>query len=289
MPWQDKLGKVLTFEALFALGLGVLSKLLMVLMVIIMARVILHFGYLFSGRVLKPREDKGYLAEGRVETLRGLVDSILRYLVYFVAAVTILDTLGVGVTSVLAGAGIVGLAVGFGAQNLVKDVITGFFIIFENQYTVGEYISIAGVSGIVQEVGLRVTKVKAFAGDLYIIPNGNISQVTNYSRGNMRALIDITIAHEEDIDKALAVLEETSRHLADQVPEIVEGPNVLGAVDLSEYGVVLRVIAQAQPMHQWGVERRLRKAYKEAFAAAGIEAPYPRRVVLLKESKTPNS
>ena len=100
----------------------------------------------------------------------------------------------------------------------------------------------------------------------------------------MRALIDISIAYEEDIDRALSVLEETSRQLAHQMPEIVEGPNVLGAVDLDEYGVVLRVIAQAQPMHQWGVERKLRKAYKEAFAAAGIEIPYPRRVVFMREA-----
>ncbi|NLP18366.1 MAG: mechanosensitive ion channel family protein [Firmicutes bacterium] len=284
MPWGDKIGEILTFETLFDVGLGVLTKLVVVLILIILARIVLHFGYLLSARVLKPREDRGYLDEARVETLRGLVDSILRYLVYFVAGVTILDTLGIGVTSVLAGAGIVGLAVGFGAQNLVKDVITGFFIIFEDQYTIGEYISIAGVTGIVQEMGLRVTKIKAFAGDLHIIPNGNISQVTNYSRGNMRALIDISIAYEEDIDRALSVLEETSRQLAHQMPEIVEGPNVLGAVDLDEYGVVLRVIAQAQPMHQWGVERKLRKAYKEAFAAAGIEIPYPRRVVFMREA-----
>lgn len=284
MPWKDKLGEVLTFETLFNVGLGVLTKLLVVFILIIIARIILHFGYLLSARVLKPREDKGYLDERRLETLRGLVDSILRYLVYFVAGVTILDTLGIGVTSVLAGAGIVGLAVGFGAQNLVKDVITGFFIIFEDQYTIGEYISIAGVSGIVQEIGLRVTKIKAFAGDLYIIPNGNISQVTNYSRGNMRALIDISIAYEEDLDRALSVLEGTSRDLADQMPEIVEGPQVLGVVDLSEYGVVVRVIAQARPMYQWGVERRLRQAYKEAFAAAGIEIPYPRQVVYMRET-----
>ena len=284
MPWRDKLGAVVTVETLFAVGLNLLTKLIVVLILIILARIILHFGYLLSARVLKPQEDRGYLDERRVETLRGLVDSILRYLVYFVAGVSILDTLGIGVTSVLAGAGIVGLAVGFGAQNLVKDVITGFFIIFEDQYTVGEYVSVAGVSGIVQEIGLRITKIKAFAGDLYIIPNGNISQVTNYSRGNMRALIDISIAYEEDIDQALAVLEESSRDLAQQLPEIVEGPNVLGVVDLAEHGVVLRVIAQAQPMYQWGVERKLRQAYKEAITAAGIEIPYPRRVVFMREA-----
>ncbi|HHW91908.1 MAG TPA: mechanosensitive ion channel family protein [Firmicutes bacterium] len=281
MHWSEKLGEAVSLEALLDVGLNLVPKLLVIIIIILLARLLLRLGYLLTNRVLKSREGKGHLEERKYETLQHLVNSILRYLVYFVAGVSILDTIGISVASVLAGAGVAGLAVSFGAQNLVRDIITGFFIIFEDQYAVGEYISVGEFSGIVEEIGLRVTKLRAFAGDLHIIPNGNITQVTNYSRGNMRALVDIPIAYEEDIDKALAVLEETSRELAAKIPEIVEGPHVLGVVDLGEVGVVLRVIAQARPMYQWGVERQLRKGYKEALAEHGIEIPYPRQVVIM--------
>ncbi|HHY36393.1 MAG TPA: mechanosensitive ion channel family protein [Firmicutes bacterium] len=282
MHWSERLREVLSLEALLNFGFKLLPKLLAIIVIILLARLLLRLGYLLIERVIKKtRESKGHLEERKYETLQHLVKSLLRYLVVFVAAVTILDTVGVSVTSVLAGAGIAGLAVSFGAQNLVRDLITGFFIIFEDQYAVGEYISIGQFSGIVEDIGLRVTKLRAFAGDLHIIPNGNITQVTNYSRGNMRALVDIPIAYEEDIDKALAVLEETSRELAAQIPEIVEGPHVLGVVDLGNAGVVLRVIAMARPMYQWGVERQLRKEFKEALEKHGIEIPYPRQVVIM--------
>lgn len=284
MHWSEKLGEALSLEALLDVGLNLVPKLLVIIIIILLARLLLRLGYLLTNRVLKSREGKGHLEERKYETLQHLVNSILRYLVYFVAGVSILDTIGISVASVLAGAGIAGLAVSFGAQNLVRDIITGFFIIFEDQYAVGEYISVGEFSGIVEEIGLRVTKLRAFAGDLHIIPNGNITQVTNYSRGNMRALVDIRIAYEEDIDRALAVLEETSRELAAKIPEIVEGPHVLGVVDLGEVGVVLRVIAMARPMYQWGVERQLRKGYKEALAEHGIQIPYPRQVVIMAEN-----
>lgn len=281
MHWSERLGEALSPASLLDFGLKLLPKFLAIAIIILLARILLRLGYLLTERFLKAREGKGHLEERKYETLQHLANSILRYLVYFVAGVSILDTIGISVASVLAGAGIAGLAVSFGAQNLVRDIITGFFIIFEDQYAVGEYISIGEFSGIVEEIGLRITKLRAFAGDLHIIPNGSITQVTNYSRGNMRALVDIPIAYEEDIDEALAVLEETSRELAEKIPEIVEGPHVLGVADLGPAGAVLRVIAKTRPMYQWGVERQLRKELKEALDRNGIEIPYPRQVVIM--------
>lgn len=258
---------------LWALGVAIL--------IIVIARVILRFLYLVVDRGLKPRTAKPDLWEERkFETLRALSRSVLQYVIYFIAAVTILDTLGVGVASVIAGAGVLGLAIGFGAQNLVRDIITGFFIIFEDQYAVGEYISAVGVSGIVQELGLRVTKINDFSGDLHIIPNGNIVEVTNHNRSPMRAMVDISVAYEEDVDRVLEVMKRVSDQLGEEIDAITDGPTVLGVANLGDSDVVIRVLARTQPMEQWAVEREMLRRFKKAFDEEGIEIPYPRRVVI---------
>ncbi|WP_337960997.1 mechanosensitive ion channel family protein [Caloramator sp. mosi_1] len=128
---------------------------------------------------------------------------MLRYTMYFVAAIWIFD-----IKTVIAVTGVAGVAIGFGAQNLVKDIISGVFILFEDQFAVGDYVVIDGLSGFVETIGIRVTKLRDFSGDLHIIPNGTISKVTNKTRGNMRALVDVDIAYEEDIDHAISVIKE---------------------------------------------------------------------------------
>ena len=270
-------------EITMAVSSSFVSRLVIIAVIIILSKLVLQVAGSMIGKLLKAKtaEEGGEVLEGRrVETLRGLIKNLLRYLVYFIAVVSILDVVGVPVTSVLAGAGIIGLAVGFGAQSLVKDVITGFFIVFEDQYAVGEFISSGSFSGIVEEMGMRVTKIRSFGGDLHIVPHGSIDTVTNHNRGQMRAMVDISIAYEEDIRNALAVLEETSLGLAGELPEIVDGPHVLGVVDLGESDVVLRVLAMTMPMQQWQIERTMRQRFKEAFVEKGIEIPYPRRVVI---------
>jgi small conductance mechanosensitive channel len=186
----------------------------------------------------------------------------------------------VDTTSILATAGIGGLAVGFGAQGLVKDVINGFFILFEDQYAVGDFVTIGDTTGTVEEIGLRITKIRSFKGDLTIIPNGQIQKVVNYTRGNMLAVVDVGIAYEMDIEKSIKVIEMVAREYAQENPDIVEEPQVLGVMDLGESQITIRVIARSLPMKQWAVERELRKRIKEAFDRNGIEIPYPRRVVI---------
>jgi small conductance mechanosensitive channel len=215
----------------------------------------------------------------KVNTLRALAHSILKYTVYFVTGLTVLGQF-VDTTSILATAGIGGLAIGFGAQSLVKDVINGFFILFEDQYAVGDFVTIGDTTGTVEEIGLRITKIRSFKGDLTIIPNGQIQKVVNYTRGNMLAVVDVGIAYEMDIEKSIKVIEMVAREYAQENPDIVEEPQVLGVMDLGESQITIRVIARSLPMKQWAVERELRKRIKEAFDRNGIEIPYPRRVVI---------
>ncbi|KAB3531869.1 mechanosensitive ion channel family protein [Alkaliphilus serpentinus] len=218
----------------------------------------------------------------RMETLKGLIKSISKYIIYFIAFATILDSIGFEIGTLIAAAGIGGLAIGFGAQNLVKDIITGFFILFEDQFSVGHYVEIDSASGIVEEMALRVTKLRDFNGDLHIIPNGQINKVTNRSVGNMRALVEISIAYEEDINKALEVLNKESEKIRQENPQIVEGPIVLGVSSLAASEVVITIIAKTIPMEQWAVERLMRKTFKEAFDREDIEIPYPRTVLIDK-------
>lgn len=252
--------------------------------ILVLAFIGLKIGDAIIDRIFKPREQKFYFDEKRVLTLRTLAKSILRYATYFIVGFTILVQIAgtiEGLKGFLASAGILGLALGFGAQSLVKDVITGFFILLENQYAVGEYITTGGFSGFVEEVGLRVTKIRDWGGEYHIIPNGQITTVTNLSRGNMRALVDIGIAYGEDIDRALRVMNGVVRTLASEMSGvIVEGPEVLGVVAIGPDEVILRTTAKTKPMEQWRVERELRKRYKEAFDREEIGVPSPRRVII---------
>lgn len=265
------------------------SRGLRLLAIILVAHLIIRLGnknidYLFQSR-------RGLLP--RVETPRGrtlaiILKSVLRYGVDFFAAMSILPLFDIQPTSILAGAGIVGLAVGFGAQNLVRDIITGFFILYEDQFSVGEYIATAGVSGVVEELGLRVTKLRDFGGEVHIIPNGAIDKVTNFSRGKMRALVKIGVAYEEDVDRVRAVLEEVAQEAArDLADKIEEGPTVLGITDFGPSEVVFSVLAKTKPMEQWAVERELRRRIKLAFEREGIEIPYPKHVIFQGEGAKP--
>jgi len=220
----------------------------------------------------------------RVDTMKGLIKSILTYVIYFIAFTAIVKFFGIDISGLIATAGIGGLALGFGAQNLVRDIITGFFILFEEQFGVGHYVEVSGVQGVVEEMALRVTKIRDFNGDIHIIPNGEISKVTNKSNGKMRALVEVSIAYEEDIDNAIDVLTKTSEKLGLENEQIIEGPTVLGVSKLGDSGVVISVMAKTTPMEQWSVERLMRKTFKQAFDDAGIEIPYQKMVIVSQKN-----
>ncbi|GGC80012.1 putative MscS family protein YkuT [Thalassobacillus devorans] len=223
------------------------------------------------------------IPEPRTKTLERLTINLFSYIMMFVFVVMLLEMVGIPIGPLLAGAGIVGLAIGFGAQGLVSDIVTGFFILIERQVDVDDYVTAAGYDGVVEEVGLRTTKLRGFDGTLHYIPNREISGVSNHSRGNMRAMIDIGIAYDENIEEAVAVLQRVCDDFAANDERIKEGPDVLGVQTLGSSDIVLRVLGKTTNMEQWGVERDLRKAMKEALDAAGIEIPFPHQVYIEKQ------
>lgn len=220
-------------------------------------------------------------AAKRRETMLPLVGSLLRYAVYFVAGVMALQVLGVDVTAILAGAGIVGLAIGFGAQSLVQDVITGFFILFEGAYMVGDFIEVAGREGTVEAITLRTTSVRAVDGHLYIIPNGEIKEIANYSKQYVNAVVDVGVSYEGDLERALEVLEQVGYAAEQEIAEVT-GPPRTRVRDFGGSDIPLRLVVPVEPGKHRQVASELRRRIKAAFDAEGVEIPFSRHVVIVQ-------
>ncbi len=241
--------------------------------IIIVAAVVGRLSGLVVDRLFHPPDgSQKFLEEKRARTLSALLKTIVRYTLYFLAAILILQEFSIDTTSIIAGAGVIGLALGVGAQGLVKDFITGFFIILEDQFAVGDYIVSDTMAGTVEELTFRVTKLRDASGVLHIIPNSAISRVSNYTRGPMQAVINIPVAYEADIDKVIALLGEASREIA-RMPEVQDGPKVIGVVDLRPGEVIVRVVAKTVPLEQVKVETAFRHKAKVLFEQAKIPAP----------------
>lgn len=221
----------------------------------------------------------------RLNTLVPLLQSLLKYIVIFFAAILILRQLGVDAAAILAGAGIVGIAVGFGAQELVKDILTGIFLLLEDSISVGDTVQIGDITGTVEDIGLRVTRIRPFSGALIVIPNGEISRIANYNRGFTRAIVEVGIAYESDVDRAIAILEEVAEKYRTETPRTILEPATIHRIArLDSSSVVLRLVLKVAPNEHWGVERDMLYLIKKAFDQEGIEIPYQKHIVYLRES-----
>lgn len=220
----------------------------------------------------------------KAKTIGEVLKSAVKYLTYFIGITLILSDVFSGVSVALAGVG--GVAVGFGTQSLVKDIINGIFVLFEDQYGVGDYITIDKYSGIVESIGIRTTVIRDFSGDVHLIPNGIISEVTNHSRGNIRFIIDVPIAYEEDIDKVIKCLEDVCISFDKDNSDIVEPTKIMGVQELSSDGVVIRIMGRSIPLKQWAMENKLRKLIKLELDRQNIEIPYRKvQIVNLEADK----
>jgi moderate conductance mechanosensitive channel len=218
----------------------------------------------------------------RTATLTHALSTTLVTVIWIVAVLLILGTLGVSLAPFLVSAGILGVALGFGAQSIVKDTLSGFFILLENQFGVGDVIEVQTtakpVSGKVEALSLRVTTLRAFDGTLHAIPNGNMQVVSNKSKGWARAIVDIRVAYGEDVDRVREVLEGLFEEVRQdpQLKEwIMEGPSILGVESLADNALVVRVVADTRPSKRWDAERRLREAITRRLSERGIRLPLP--------------
>ncbi|MFD2923837.1 mechanosensitive ion channel family protein [Halobacillus naozhouensis] len=254
--------------------------LLQILLILLVSLLIIRIGSKIISKFFENRRRGPFQITARREsTLKKLVINTMTYIVYFTAFIMILEVFGIKIGPLLAGAGVAGLAIGFGAQNLVRDIISGFFIIFEDQFSVGDYVLTSGVEGFVEEIGLRTTKIKSWTGEINILPNGNVTQVTNYSIHNSIAVVDVRIAYENNIEYAEQVISELLEELPERYEQMTAIPELLGVDNLNASDIMMRIISETVPMEHWGVARAIRREVKQRLEEKGVEIPYPRIVM----------
>jgi small conductance mechanosensitive channel len=224
----------------------------------------------------------------RAQTLVGIARYIMILGISVVAALTILRELGIEIGPILAAAGIMGLAVGFGAQSLVKDVISGFFILLDDQIRVGDVVEIAGKSGLVEKVNLRVTVLRDVAGNVHYVPNGTIAVVTNMTKDYSRYILDVGVAYREDVDEVISVIKGIGEEMRNDPAfrdDLLEPLEVLGLHAFTDSAVIIRARTTTPPNQQWRVGREFNRRLKKRFDELGIEIPFPHMTLYMGQDK----
>jgi len=224
----------------------------------------------------------------RLDTLERVFRYVATVVIILVGAMLVLSEVGISIAPILATAGVLGIAIGFGAQSLVKDYFNGFFLLLENQVRQGDVVQVADKTGLVEEMTLRYIRLRDFEGSVHYVPNGTVTSVTNRSRGFAYAVIDIGVAYREDLDEVYAVMREVGAAMRAD-PElggkIVDDLEIAGVDQWADSSVVIRCRFRVKPLEQWGVRRAFLYHLKKAFDAAGIEIPYPHLTLYAGEDK----
>jgi small conductance mechanosensitive channel len=236
--------------------------------------------------VVRQKEDPEF--QKRTQTLGSIIRYVLIIAIIIVAAMTVLKELGVEIAPVLAAAGIVGLAVGFGAQSLVKDVISGFFILLEDQIRVGDVVQVAGKGGLVEKINLKTTILRDLAGNVHYVPNGHIDVVTNMTKDYSRYVFDIGVAYRENVDEVVEVIKEVDEELRND-PEykddILEPIEILGLDQFANSAIIIKARTTTVPIKQWRVGREFNKRLKKKFDERNIEIPFPHVTLYMGQDK----
>ncbi|MBK7564040.1 Mechanosensitive ion channel [Candidatus Propionivibrio aalborgensis] len=274
---RSALEQVFSFGSQFspAMALGFRITLIAALAwfaVILSHRMIRAFRLFISKNLADAEEVK------RAATLGRVFRYIASVIISLITVTLILSELGISIAPILGAAGVVGVAVGFGAQSLVKDYFTGFFLLLENQIRQGDVIQAGGKAGVVEEITLRFVRMRDYDGNVHFVPNGTITTVTNMTRGHAHAVVDVGVAYRENVDQALEIMRQTGAELrADPAfaAKILEDVEIVGVEAWADSAVVLRCRFKVAPIEQWGVRREYLRRLKHAFDVAGIEIPFP--------------
>jgi small conductance mechanosensitive channel len=263
-----------------------LRIMLILVMAWILTRVLHRTISIFRHRVGARLQDRETVK--RVETLGRVFRYVATVVVWLLSGTLVLGELGISIAPILGAAGVVGLAVGFGTQSLVKDFFTGFFILLENQIREGDVVKLAEHTGLVEVVTLRYVQLRDYDGNVHYVPNGAITTVVNYSRGFSQAVMDIGVAYREDPDEAMGVMREVGAAMradAEFGPLILEDLEVAGVDQLGDSAVTIRCRFKCVPLQQWAVRREYLRRIKRAFDERGIEIPFPHLTVYAGQDK----
>ncbi|BAN02517.1 mechanosensitive ion channel family protein [Ilumatobacter coccineus] len=233
----------------------------------------------------EPSEIVSARRTARAASISGVIGSTLTVIIWVTAFILVLGEVGLNLGPFIAGAGIIGVALGFGAQSLVKDCIAGLFMLMEDQYGIGDVVDVGEATGTVEEVALRTTVLRGIDGTVWHVPNGEIQRVGNMSQLWSTALVDIDVAYDADLDGVRTILMQTATDVCaseEWADDILEEPKVLGVETLGADGITLRLVVKTAPGAQWALQRALREAFKYALDDAGIEIPFPQRTVWMR-------
>ena len=234
-------------------------------------------------RILADTDELSPRSVQRVEALSTVLRSVVSFTIWTIAAFMVLGEVGINLGPLLAGAGILGVAIGFGSQSLVKDFLAGVFILVEDQFGVGDIVDLGEAVGVVEVVSLRTTRLRSVDGTVWHVPNGEIARVGNKSQHWSRALLDIQVAYETDIDQAREVIKQVADDVWQEEPEtILEEPELWGVENLGAHGIDIRLVVKTQPSKQWEISRLIRERIKAAFDECGIEIPFPQQTVWMR-------
>ena len=268
---------------------------LRIVLIIVGALVVMRLASFITRRIERTFDDDDPTTMNEREKQAATLGKVMRYVVrvtvWGMAFLIILKEIGVDIGPILAGVGVAGLAIGFGAQSLVKDLLAGVFVLVENQYHVGDVIRASGVAGLVERITLRATTLRDLDGRVHVIPNGAFDVLTNKTKQYSRCVLDIGVAYKEDVDEVMAVLQELGDEMAadPKYSTVITAPlEVLGVEDFGDSSVVIRMRFTTIPMQQWTVAREFRRRVKKTFDAKGIEIPFPHRTVYLGEGAPMN-
>ncbi|MFD2330698.1 mechanosensitive ion channel family protein [Cohnella sp. GCM10020058] len=267
--WQQFMGDIWDSLSDTHMWMGVLKVVLRILVILIISRIIRIIINRIVDNFMNPKASKRLkLRTRRVQTVGKLLKNAATYIINFIVLLLVLNEFNINLAPLLAGAGVIGLAIGFGAQSLVKDVITGFFVILEDHFSVGDVIEVGGkFKGTVEMIGLRATRIRSWTGEVYILPNGNISDVTNYSVNNALAVVDVSVAATENLDHMAEIVKSAAAKFEDT--NIVGRTEFLGIQSVTASDVILRLTVLCRPNTQATVSRHLNAEVKKAFEAAG--------------------
>jgi len=235
---------------------------------------------------VEPQETEEQLAERseqRTHALSSVLASAIGVVIWLIAALLVLTELGVNIAPLLAGAGVAGIALGFGAQSLVKDFLSGIFILVEDQFAVGDVVDLGqGETGIVEDLSLRRTRLRSVDGTVWHVPNGEILRVGNMSQHWARALLDIEVAYSTDLRVAREVIKRVADRVATGDDGVIDEPEVWGVESLGASAIALRLVVKTKPSEQWRIMRKLREELKAAFDEEGIEIPFPQQTIWMR-------
>ncbi len=256
-------------------GISIPKEVFMPIIIIAVAFIFNKICQQIIKKTFNPEKKHHKFDSRKLMTIKSLLSTLIRYVIYVMAFLSILNVFGVNTAAIITGLGVFSLVIGLALQDVLKDVLVGVSILFENQFAVGDLVKIGDFTGTVISLGIKTTKIQAYTGEVKIVSNRNISEVINYSMDKTLAVVDIPVAYESKLDKVEKILKVTAATLKEKIPVLVGDVEILGVEKLDDSAVVFRVVGKCKPAKHFEVQRQLRKEFKNALDKNGIKIPYP--------------